>query len=247
MPAASLAQSLAAIRDLPVARALLRDKLLGLGAAGFAGAVEPLLARAAEGREREREALVRLASWVAHTSAEGEGEALLALGAAADPAAHPLTRAVFGEVRPERALLPRGRLGEVGIAVYVNLSGLPPPRYAGESAEAWRARWAMLASDPGTRAFCKRRIGERARMHHDPVFMGRLLDQSWISVKDVVLIAARRPTVAGIVLAVATRDRWLSSAPVRRAIALNPFAPAPLGRLLRLALGGRGVPGPTSV
>lgn len=239
VPAASLAQSLAAIRDLPVARAMLRDRLLTLGPGGFACAVEPLLERAAGGAERERGALVPLASWVAHASAAGEGEVLLAIGAAADPTSLPLTRSVFGEPCPKRAMPPRARLGDIGIAVYANLSSMPPHRHAGESAKAWRAHWAMLAHSPGMRAFCMRSLRERARRHHDPVFIGRLLDQSWISVKDVVVIASRRPTTAAIVFAVATRDRWLSLAPVRHAVALNPFTPPPLAPVLRLVHGGR--------
>jgi hypothetical protein len=70
------------------------------------------------------------------------------------------------------------------------------------------------------------------RAHHDPRFIARMLDRRWLSRRDVVEIAARRPTVPAIVLAVATRDRWLREAGVRAAILENPFTPAPLAGVL---------------
>ena len=71
-------------------------------------------------------------------------------------------------------------------------------------------------------------------MHHDPIFVGRLLDQRWITARDVVTVAARRPATPSIVLAVAVRDRWFCMAEVREAIAENPYTPAPLAQVLAL-------------
>ena len=74
---------------------------------------------------------------------------------------------------------------------------------------------------------------ERFRMHHDPVFMARLLDTRWLRPKDVVVIASRRPSTQTLLLAVATRDRWLSDIRVQEALAANPFTPmAHVGALL---------------
>jgi hypothetical protein len=85
---------------------------------------------------------------------------------------------------------------------------------------------------PDMRVLATRSWGERMRMHHDPIFVGRLLDQKWLMASDVVAIAARRPSTPAVVLAVAVRDRWLCMPSVREAIAENPYAPPPLARLL---------------
>lgn len=66
------------------------------------------------------------------------------------------------------------------------------------------------------------------RMHHRPRVIEKLLDQRWLRLRDVVLIAARRPTVPALSWAVATRDRWFFQAPVREALAQNPFTPTSL-------------------
>lgn len=69
---------------------------------------------------------------------------------------------------------------------------------------------------------------EPLRLHHRPRVIEKLLDQRWLRVRDVVLIAARRPTVPALSWAVATRDRWFFQAPVREALAQNPFSPTSL-------------------
>lgn len=66
------------------------------------------------------------------------------------------------------------------------------------------------------------------RMHHRPRVIEKLLDQRWLRLRDVVLVAARRPTVPVLSWAVATRDRWFFQAPVREALAQNPFSPTSL-------------------
>jgi hypothetical protein len=65
-------------------------------------------------------------------------------------------------------------------------------------------------------------------MHHRPRVIEKLLDQRWLRLRDVVLIAARRPTVPALAWAVASRDRWFFQAPVREALAQNPFSPTSL-------------------
>lgn len=69
---------------------------------------------------------------------------------------------------------------------------------------------------------------EPLRMHHRPRVIEKLLDQRWLRLRDVVLIAARRPTVPALAWAIASRDRWFFQAPVREALAQNPFSPTSL-------------------
>ncbi len=228
----TLAHRLAGLHDLAVARGSLADRFATLGPAPFAQEIEPLLARAAAGHERELWGVIVLASWIAHTCSRGEAARLLALGAAAGEAGLPLTRALFGEGEARAALAARARLAEVGLAVFTDISGLPRRRYEGQSVEDWQQMRACWARSPGTRRWMMRSRVEGARLHHDPIFIGRLLDQRWVSPRDVVLIAARRPAVPAILLAVATRDRWFLCPRVREALGENPYAPPLLARAL---------------
>jgi hypothetical protein len=226
----SLASRLGALRDLPLARAFLEDYLTQRGPAAVAKDLEPLLQRAALGVQAERDAVVPVASWIAHVLARGEADKLLAIGAAADAVEQPIVRATFAHSDAERALPPRGRLAEVSVPVFGDLAGTPF-RCVGESKEEWQRRYAWMQTS-AAQAWMMRDRRRLFRMHHEPVFIRRLLDQRWVSTGDVVIIAARRPTVPAIVLAIATRDRWLCCAPVREALAENPYTPAPLSRVL---------------
>jgi hypothetical protein len=231
----SLAHRLAGLRDLAVARGFLADRCATLGAPSFAQELEPLLARASAGHERERGAMVVVASFIAGACARGEAARLHALGAAAAEASLPLTHALFAEGEARKTLAPRGRLADGSIPVFADLSGLPWPKPAWQSAKEWREMRAWCARSPSAPLRSMLPRVEQMRAHHDPIFIARLLDQRWISERSVVAVAARRPTVAAIVLAVATRDRWFRVAAIRRAIEENPYAPPLLARALRVA------------
>ncbi|RME23274.1 MAG: hypothetical protein D6798_13865 [Deltaproteobacteria bacterium] len=60
----------------------------------------------------------------------------------------------------------------------------------------------------------------------------QLLDNPRIIERDVVKIAAMRPTRPEILELIATHRRWASRYPVRRALALNPYTPTPIVRRL---------------
>ena len=79
--------------------------------------------------------------------------------------------------------------------------------------------------------------------HPDPVFVGRLLEQRWLRLADVVTIASRRPTTPALLRAIATRDIWLRHAAVRVALAENPYTPSGLGLALWATVPGSRVGG----
>jgi hypothetical protein len=224
---------LAGFRDLPVARAMLGHRLASFGPGVVAAELEPLFAGAAAGQVRERAAIPALGSWVAHTLSAGEGSRLVAIGVAGHGL--PYVRAVFGADDARASLPALGRLPEGTLAVYANISGRRPRRYAGQSADDWRRHCAMLARHPGARAWVTRGMREPAARHHDPVFVARLLDQDWLQAQHVLQVAARRPSVPAIALAVATRDKWWSVRAVRDALAENPYTPGILARVLDFA------------
>jgi hypothetical protein len=203
----------------------------------MAAEIEPVLAGARRGVAEDRRAVVVIAAWVARALAAGEGARLLAIGDAAGDD-RPLVKAAFSRGE-ERSLPPRARLPDASLAVHADVSGLHPRRWQGQSEDDWRAWCGQLALYPGVLAFVTRRLREPALVHHDPAFIGRLLDTRWIRPSDVVRIASRRPTSPAIVLAIATRDRWFEEVPVRAAIAANPYTPGVLARVLGASSGVR--------
>ncbi len=54
----------------------------------------------------------------------------------------------------------------------------------------------------------------------------RILEEPGMVERDVVEMAARRPTRAGLLLAIAARDRWLVRRKVRDALVRNPYTPS---------------------
>jgi hypothetical protein len=81
------------------------------------------------------------------------------------------------------------------------------------------------------------RLKERAkldRLVHDRDYrvIQVLLDNPIIVERDVVKIAAMRPTRAEVLMVIARHRRWASRYPVRKALALNPLTPLPVARRL---------------
>lgn len=72
------------------------------------------------------------------------------------------------------------------------------------------------------------------RLLHDrnPKVVTLLLDNPRIIERDVIKIAAMRPTAAAVLEAVAGHPRWSSRYRVRKALACNPCTPAPIARRL---------------
>lgn len=220
---------LAHLGDLAQRRAALARHLAVVGAERFAEQLEPLVWRATQGHGDGRETAVAMASWVAH-SLDAEGRSpLVAVGEAARARGLELLATLAVDEPAEKRLGRRGRLADVGVARARSLVPGRTRRDPGEPVEAWRERTVWTARQRGYRfAGAAYHELERFRMHHEPSFVARVLDARWARLRDVVVIASRRPTTPAIVLAVATRDRWLADARVQAALVTNPFAPASL-------------------
>jgi hypothetical protein len=85
-----------------------------------------------------------------------------------------------------------------------------------------------IAAARGTR----REALDRLMHDRDERVIAALLDNPRIIERDVVRIAAMRPTTTEILERIATHPRWASRASVRKALAFNPSTPAPLARQL---------------
>lgn len=81
-----------------------------------------------------------------------------------------------------------------------------------------------------------RQVLDRLMHDRDLRVVTALLDNPRIVERDVVRIAAMRPTTADILQAIAAHPRWASRAQVRRALVFNPATPFPLARQLLPAM-----------
>jgi hypothetical protein len=216
-------------RELAQRRSVLSRHLDVVGSSTFAEELEPFLLRAAEGHRDGREVAIALTSWVAHTLATHGRSPLIEVAEIATQRGLALTSLAAKESRARKALARRGRLAEVGVARWQSIVPFRR-REPNQSAEDWRAQ--NLWFDQRFR----QRFGwmgapgylERRRAHHEPDFIGRLLDHGGCRIADAVVIAARRPTTLAMVLAIATRDRWFSEPRVQEALIANPFTPPAL-------------------
>jgi hypothetical protein len=91
-----------------------------------------------------------------------------------------------------------------------------------------------LEADPGTRTALARGrdrlVLDRLLHDRDPRVAAALLDNARITERDVVRIAAMRPTHPEILRGIAAHPRWAHRRQVRRAVAFNPATPPPLAR-----------------
>ncbi len=214
-------------------RAVLEQKLFELGARDAAAMLELLASRAADGDGRVRLTMVALASAVVHRRRTGDVAALDAIASAAEEAGHAMARSLSSDDPAPKRLCKSARLPEVGL----NREGYFPTRlpierhdwYASDTAGFQRiasSGHAYLGSD--LKPFAT------MLLHPDDRFIARLLSSRWIRQRDVVRIAARRPSNASIAMAVAANDRWFCDPRVRASLAANPFTPSWLAASTRL-------------
>jgi len=77
-----------------------------------------------------------------------------------------------------------------------------------------------------------RRAVTRLGQHHSAFTIGRLLDDPAVRERDVIAIAARRPTTPAIVRELTSRPRWMQLPNVRAALVSNPCTPTRVALLL---------------
>lgn len=78
---------------------------------------------------------------------------------------------------------------------------------------------------------------DRLLHDRDPRVIRALLDNPRVVERDVIKIAALRPTAPEVLTTIANHDRWSQNYRVRKSLAFNPCSPTPLARqLLRTLL-----------
>jgi hypothetical protein len=215
--ASPLAASLLVVRELAGRRGVLDMREASGGPEALAVELEVLFEDARAGSTRAREAAIAVASWIAHRAVE-RPRLLEPIRAAAVRAGLPLASALLSPAEATASLASGGRLAEVC------LPARKPFTVPHDDTQSGRLRFY------GTGWGFQRR--EQLRRHPDPVMVGRLLDESWFRLGDVLVIASRRPSVPAIAWAIATRDHWFGRPRVRDALVANPFTPATLALAL---------------
>jgi hypothetical protein len=203
-------QKLAALPGLAVRRVILREHILA-SPREAAREIDALLRAARNGRPDARQATLALASALVHLHRDGRAGVLAALWEAAVLEGLPAVAALLDE-EPEHRTLPRRArphevcFGERGMLRFW------PMAHDGLLHCHWELRLRILGVD-------------RLLDHPSPILMGRLLDERWLPLDKVLIIASRRPTSGAVAMEIACHDRWLGRIEVREALVDNPFTP----------------------
>lgn len=81
-----------------------------------------------------------------------------------------------------------------------------------------------------------RNVMDRLMRDTNPMVIGVLLNNPRLRERDVVFIAAKRPTKADVLRAVAAHPRWNPRYAVRKALACNPYTPSGVAMRLMATL-----------
>ena len=195
-----LLRRIAGLQEREMRRIILRDVLAALTPGALVGWLSALTARVGEGEPLARAVLVEVA-----LSEALLGELPYAVRAAAYAAA------------TERA--------EVGVARML-LSGADPHNLSPD--EAFSGNDYVQLPLGVRRAAARTRdrlLLDRLIHDRDPRVITLLLDNPRIIERDVIHIAAMRPTSPDVLRAVAAHRRWGRNQRVRKALACNPYTP----------------------
>ncbi len=209
-------QALAAIEDARLRRGILLARLGELDAGAAAALLDGLLALAAAPATRPaaagaaaREALVQLADTPGVAAVRGQARLAAILEAARDA----------GRIEVVRLLAERRgrRMGDGPDA--------QPERTSMDHVPlGWRKQLGRTGS---------RDVLDRLLYDQQPSVIENLLANPRLTEREVVRIAAHRPTSAAILGVIFRHPRWLARYRVKRALALNPYtAPAQAASLL---------------
>jgi hypothetical protein len=206
--AASLARRLAALPAAAMRQAALRATLDALDDAAAARLCAELVRRGRDGAPFD--------------------VALLALTALLDAGA-------FGYER-HAALYAAARALDDAQLGRLLLSSQPPPPGAPKPAEALGGRELTLGERKSAARGRRREVLDRLLRDPDESVLTILLANPRITEEDVVRLAARRPTTAGVQRTILHSERFIARYGVKRALVLNPYTPTDLAARLVVLL-----------
>lgn len=193
-----LVHSLIGLPELGLRVSWLADWALHASMAGAATALEQALSRAVAGDPRAKEAALPIALFLARSYASPWLEDLRAR---ADGA----------------GLLSLARLLERGPPATDTDVEIRVPKYGARELSLGERR--SLARRPNRLQI------EKLILDPDPGVLGQLLQCAALREEDVLLLAARRPSIPSVLEIVAASNRWMARSRIRHALILNPYSP----------------------
>jgi len=217
-----IVQHIASLPDLAMQRSAVGSFLEQADLADAVLAIDQILQASRRGRAAGAASALALAAWlielrrppqVREDKPEPRGlpasSRIGELRDAATQAALPATAAILCDAPAERRLSRLGRLPEA----------LAPSRASIETPVGADQRY--------KEGFMRIRLrpDDRLLTHPSPIMARRLLATRWLSVREVLRMASRRPSSAAIAFEIASSDRWIGHQRVREALVQNPFTP----------------------
>lgn len=213
------------------------ERIDRLGDEGFVAALDELARDAAKGASPgDVEAMLACALFFLR----GREDRIAPLLEAARSTEKNIAVALLGEAAPHKALSHRGRLRDQGGPRRVIREATIRHPSADEMRaalldSAWTELFPDIIPQPGAYEASRERIRlppahvamqvRQLATRSDSGVIGDLLDDRAMGVREVVKIAARRPTMPALVEAIVARDRWIARLEVRAALVENPFTP----------------------
>lgn len=191
-----------AFPELGMQAAAVRELMEGLKAQEVVWCLDQLLRAALLGQRNSLEAILAMAWWLIEMRVADDYERIKELFITAHHEGREAVVDMFRDVPPHRELAEGRRLPEVR---------LPLTR------EVTLGERRTLASGPN------RRILERLLMDPSPLVIGKLLDNPQIQLRDIQVIASRRPTKPELLRILVCHRKWYGRQDVRDAVVRNPF------------------------
>src|SRR5690554_1923748 len=199
---AGMIRHVVGLPEIPMRAAAVSERLAGLSADEAVWCLDQLVRGALWGESDAMETMLAASFWLVTADVDEEYETLKTLFEAAYQADRLSVMALVRDVPPVRALS-GGR-------------GLPEVRLPHDRDITLGER-RMMASGPD------RRLLERLVMDPSPLVIGKLLSNPHTRQRDVLVVAARRPTTPELLWVVARHPAWYRRLDVREALARNPF------------------------
>lgn len=202
-----LERDVAALPERPMRRALLEARIASMSDSELVGALTLLVGRVAEGRQGARVLMIELAL---------DESVIDTMSYDRKSAAYAMARAIGAEGVARMFLSPRPRENLTADEAVPDNEHLTLPLGV--------RRTAARTSD--------RLLLDRLLHDRNPRVIAMLLDNPRVIERDVVRIAAMRPTQPEVLSELARHPRWSSNYRVRKALACNPYTPRPIAMRL---------------
>ncbi len=202
--------------EMPMQSAAVRGLMQGLELGEQVWCLDQLLRGALWGRTGASEALMAALWWLIEMRREDEYETIKGFFETAFETRRASVLDLFREVPPHQALADGQRLPEVRLPLERDVT-------LGERRS--------MAAGP------KRTILDRLLMDPEPLVIRKLLNNPHLRIRDIKVIASRRPTTPELLQEVVYHPKWFRRFGAREAVVRNPYSDTGLSLKLLPTLG----------